>query len=75
MTTTHQLSVAPLSAKPSRVDHLALKTSDASGAELTLPWSLVRQTLVTKQLLLMQLTTRAGELCRYGPSRQTISND
>jgi hypothetical protein len=55
-----------------RVDHLALKTSDASGAELTMPWSLVRQTLVTKQLLLMQLTTRGW---RFVPLRAFTADD
>jgi hypothetical protein len=54
------------------VDHLALKTSDASGAELTLPWSLVRQTLVTKQLLLMQLTSRGW---RFVPLRAFTADD
>lgn len=54
------------------VDHLALKTSDASGAELTLPWSLIRQTLVTKQLLLMQLTTRGW---RFVPLRAFTTDD
>jgi hypothetical protein len=54
------------------VDHLALKTSDASGAELTLPWSLIRQTLVTKQLLLLQMTNRGW---RFVPLRAFTTDD
>jgi hypothetical protein len=55
-----------------RADLAALKTSDASGAELTLPWALVRRARVTKQLLLMQLTTRAW---RFLPLRAFSADD
>jgi hypothetical protein len=53
-------------------DAEALKTSDASGAVLTLPWTLIRKTRVTPKLLLMQLTSRAW---RFVPLRAFSAAD
>jgi hypothetical protein len=53
-------------------DAEALKTTDTTGAALTLPWALVRQTRVTKRLLLMQLRTRAW---RFLPLRAFSAED
>jgi hypothetical protein len=49
-----------------------LRTSDATGAVLTLPWTLVKQTRVTPKQLVMQLTSRAW---RFVPLRAFTAND
>jgi hypothetical protein len=53
-------------------DAVALKTSDATGAVLSLPWALVRKTRVTPKLLLMQMSTRAW---RFLPLRAFSADD
>jgi hypothetical protein len=55
-----------------QADGEALRTSDAAGAILTLPWSLTRQTRITKHLLLMELKTRVW---RYVPLRAFSAAD
>jgi len=54
------------------VDTTGVLTTDAAGAGLNMPWSMVRRTRRTRSLFLMQLTTGAW---RYLPMRAFATAD